>query len=60
MNHSKLIDDLGGTSKVAELFEVTTGAVSQWREDGIPRARLLHLKSIRPDLFKRETEVESQ
>jgi hypothetical protein len=56
MNYSKLIDDLGGTSKVAELFEVTTGAVSQWREDGIPRARLLHLKAIRPDLFKNTQE----
>jgi hypothetical protein len=56
MNYSKLIDDLGGTSKVAEMFEVTTGAVSQWREDGIPRARLLHLKHIRPDLFQEDHE----
>jgi hypothetical protein len=50
MNANKIIDALGGTSAVAKLFEVTTGAVSQWRKKGIPKARLLHLKSIRPDL----------
>jgi hypothetical protein len=52
MTHSEIIDALGGTSKVAELCEVTTGAVSQWRDDGIPRARLLFLKAVRPDVFK--------
>ena len=48
---SKIIDALGGTVKVAELCDVTTGAVSQWRNDGIPRARLMYLKAIRPDVF---------
>jgi hypothetical protein len=52
MTHSEIIDALGGTSKVAELCEVTTGAVSQWRDDVIPRARLLFFKAIRPDLFQ--------
>lgn len=30
---------------------VTTGAVSQWRKTGIPKARLMFLKAIRPDVF---------
>lgn len=51
MDANKIIDSLGGTSAVAELCEVTTGAVSQWRDDGIPRARLMFLKAVRPDVF---------
>ena len=51
MTDSDIIDKFGGTSAVAELCEVTTGAVSQWREDGIPRARLMYLKAIRPNFF---------
>lgn len=59
MNDSDIIDKLGGTSKVAELCEVTTGAVSQWREDGIPRARVLFLKAIRPDVFDEPEPLEA-
>jgi hypothetical protein len=51
MDANEIIDALGGTSKVAELCEVTTGAVSQWRTDGIPNARLMFLKLARPDVF---------
>jgi predicted transcriptional regulator len=50
--HSKIIDALGGSSKVAELCEVTPSAVSQWREDGIPKARLMFLKLAKPDVFE--------
>ena len=49
---NQIIDMIGGTSEVARLCEVTTGAVSQWRSDGIPRARLMYLKAIRPDVFR--------
>lgn len=49
-----IIDALGGTSKVARLCAVTTGAVSQWRDNGIPAARLMYLKVIRPAVFKDE------
>lgn len=49
---SKIIDALGGSSKVAELCEVTPSAVSQWREDGIPKARLMFLKLAKPDVFE--------
>lgn len=42
---------LGGTVKTAELCEVTKGAVSQWRDNGIPKAQLRSIKLARPDLF---------
>lgn len=49
---NRIIDAMGGTSKVAELFSITTGGVSQWRDDGIPDSRLFSIKLLRPDLFK--------
>ncbi len=52
MNTSQLIDALGGTAKVARLCEVEMAAVSQWRHDGIPNARLMFLKLARPEVFK--------
>lgn len=51
MNDSELIDELGGTAKVADLCEVSPAAVSQWRRDGIPRARRMYLKVACPDVF---------
>lgn len=51
MNDSDLIDQLGGTADVAGLCEVTLSAVSQWRTEGIPKARLMYLRAVRPDLF---------
>ena len=52
MSHSEIIDALGGTSKVATLCKVSTAAVSQWRADGIPQARLMFLELARPEVFK--------
>ena len=49
---NRIIDAFGGTSKVAELFNITTGAVSQWRESGIPDSRMFSIKLLRPDLFE--------
>jgi len=55
-----VIDALGGTSEVARMCSVTTGAVSQWRDNGIPAARLMYLKLLRPDVFKGERQQESK
>lgn len=55
MDHSKLIDDLGGTSHVAEICRITTGAVSQWRKSGIPEYRLAFFRLLRPELFAEHT-----
>lgn len=51
MSDSKIIDDLGGTSAVAKLFEIQPASVSEWRTKGIPKARRQTLKLMRPDLF---------
>jgi len=48
---SELIDKAGGTAKVAELCDVSMAAVSQWRDNGIPKARLMFLRLARPDVF---------
>ncbi len=52
MSDSKTIDALGGTAKVAALCQVSSAAVSQWRESGIPKARLMYLRLARPEVFK--------
>lgn len=49
---TEIIDAIGGTTAVAQLCEVTAGAVSQWRISGIPKARLMFLRLIRPEVFK--------
>ena len=51
MDANKIIDSFGGTRAVAQIFEITDGAVSQWRTNGIPKANLMVLELLRPDLF---------
>lgn len=54
MDANSIIDFLGGTNAVAELCEVTPQAVSQWREDGIPKARLMFLRLAKPEIFEHD------
>ena len=56
MDANQVIDQIGGTSEVARICDVTVGAVSQWRTNGIPRARMMYLQVIRPDLFRNKQE----
>lgn len=51
MDSNHIIDSLGGTNEVARICQVTAQAVSQWRTDGIPQARLMYLQLARPDIF---------
>ena len=51
MTPSEIIDTLGGTAEVARLCEVQPPSVSEWRKNGIPRARLMFLRLKRPDVF---------
>lgn len=51
MNPSEIIDKLGGTAEVARICEVKQPSVSEWRTEGIPKARLMYLRAIRPDVF---------
>lgn len=37
INPDKMIELLGGTNAVAKMCEVSPGAVSQWRINGIPK-----------------------
>ena len=49
---SEIIDALGGTCAVARLCGgIKPPSVSRWKTNGIPSARLLYLKAIRPDVF---------
>jgi hypothetical protein len=60
MDANKIIDDLGGTSALAKLCEVTPGAVSQWRNDGIPKHQMKFLRVVRPDVFGESAEPEKE
>jgi hypothetical protein len=54
MTSSEIIEALGGTAETARLCDVSPQAVSQWRIDGIPHAREMYLRAVRPDLFADE------
>jgi hypothetical protein len=51
MDANKIIDALGGTNEVAKLCGIKPGSVSGWRVSGIPQARLMFLRLLRPDVF---------
>lgn len=51
MNATEIIQRLGGVTKTAALCEVTAQAVSQWHNNGIPKAQLKFLRLARPDVF---------
>lgn len=41
----KTIDALGGTAQVSRLFDVRMASVSDWKQKGIPKARVMYLKA---------------
>lgn len=49
----QIIDALGGTVKVSEICEISTGAVSQWRtaKGGIPKPWIKFFKAKYPKVF---------
>lgn len=49
---SEIIDALGGTMAVAKICEVRGPSVSEWRYNGIPRARRQYLRLLYPRLFQ--------
>lgn len=60
MESTKIIDALGGTAEVARLCDVRLPSVSQWRTSGIPHARLMYLRLLRPDVFAAIETAETQ
>lgn len=52
MDVKKIIAMLGGTGKVAEMFEIQPPSVSEWiAKNHIPKARMQYLRLARPDVF---------
>ena len=56
MDSNKAIDLIGGTTAAAAFFEVKKQSVSEWRQKGIPRARVMYLRAVRPDIYAKATE----
>ncbi len=54
-----VIDALGGTGATAALCDVTSQAVSQWRRNGIPHARRMYLRVLRPEAFGRNAAADA-
>jgi hypothetical protein len=54
---NRIIDAMGGTVAVCEEFGITSGAVSQWRTEGIPASRMHSIRLLRPDLFINEKQA---
>lgn len=50
-NACKIIDALGGTFAVAKLCQIKPPSVSEWRRQGIPKAREMFLKAVHPEVF---------
>lgn len=44
IEHSNLIDSLGGTTAVARACEVSPQAVSKWKREGIPKDKLMFIE----------------
>ena len=60
INHSDLIDKLGGTGTVAGMCDVTSQAVSKWRRTGIPDSWLKYLRLLKPIAFEQDVGVGGQ
>lgn len=48
---TEIINALGGTCAVARIFGIKAPSVSDWKELGIPRARMMYLEVKYPHLF---------
>jgi len=46
MEHSRLIELLGGTTEVARLVGIKPPSVSLWKKSGIPEDKLIRLAPI--------------
>ena len=60
MNPNEIIDALGGTAETARICDVSMASVSEWRHKGIPKARLMYLELLRPDVFPKRSKRAEQ
>jgi hypothetical protein len=60
VNVKKVVKALGGSARTARFFNIKTSSVSEWiSNDRIPKARLLHLQHVRPDIFDTESKTKT-
>ena len=57
MDSNLIIDRLGGTTAAARFFEVKAPSVSEWRKTGLPRARLMYVRAMHPDIYAEAEKV---
>lgn len=60
MRDEKFIVELGDTVEVAKICNVTPQAVSQWKNKGIPSARMMYLKLRFPKKYAQVYQPESK
>lgn len=53
----EVIEAFGGPTKTAELCEVSKSAVSQWKNNGIPKTQLKFLRASHPEVFEQLTKT---
>lgn len=56
MNSTQIIDAIGGVAETARLCDISMAAVSQWKENGVPKTQLKFLQLARPEIFKSDTD----
>jgi hypothetical protein len=58
MTDLELIEKLGGGAAVARLINVKPPSIVYWKKKGIPKLRMIQLKSLRPDVFNEAATVQ--
>lgn len=48
---NRVIEALGGPSKLGALLDISKSAVSQWKKNGIPKSQMRYLRQAHPDAF---------
>lgn len=48
---TQIIERLGDTAEVARMFEIRMPSVSDWKKSGIPKARMMLIKAVRPEVL---------
>jgi hypothetical protein len=54
MNLDKVINHFGSTKELCAVLDVSKGAISQWRKDGIPKLRRFQIETLTKGKFKAE------
>lgn len=52
MDVEKVVEHFGGTYETCKALNVTKGAISQWRSDGIPELRQFQIETLTKGKFK--------